>query len=106
MIGMKKPAKAKNIMVKLAEATRAVRIVYSAHANQRLKEREIIKPEVEFVLANGHHEARKDQFNEVFQAWDYSIRGKTVDGRELRVVVGFIEPQVLIVTVIDLDKKD
>jgi len=93
-------------MVKLVEAIRVGRIVYSAHANQRLKQREIIKPEVEFVLANGHHEARKDQFNEGFQTWDYSIRGKTIDDRSLRIVVGIIEPQVLIVTVIDLDKKD
>ena len=81
-------------------------LLYSSHANSRMKERKIIKPEVEYILSHGHHEARKDQFNEEFSSWDYAIRGKTVDGRSLRIVVAVIEPNVLIVTTIDLDTKD
>jgi hypothetical protein len=52
------------------------------------------------------HEARKDSYSEEFQAWDYAIRGKTLDGRNLRVVVAIVAPNILVVTTIDLDKED
>lgn len=71
-----------------------------------MKLRGIIKPEVEFILSHGHHEARKDQFNEEFDTWDYAIRGKTLDGRNLRIVIAVVNPSVLVVTTIDLDTKD
>jgi len=71
-----------------------------------MREREIIKPEVEYVLQNGFHEAKIDQFSNEFAEWDYAIRGKTVDGRSLRIVVAVVRPNVLIVTAIDLDKED
>jgi hypothetical protein len=53
-----------------ASAVKAGRLVYSGHANQRLLERQIIKPEIEAVLINGHHEVRKDQFDEHRTACD------------------------------------
>jgi phage terminase large subunit-like protein len=65
-------------------------------------ERGIIKPEVELILTEGHHEAKKDQFNEEFQSWDYAIKGKTMDGRILRVVVALVQPNVFVITTIDL----
>ena len=89
-----------------AEAAKGGRLVYSNHANERIRERGIIKPEVEYVLEHGHHEARKDSYSEEFQAWDYAIRGKTLDGRNLRVVVAIVAPNILVVTTIDLDKED
>lgn len=103
---MKRPAKVKSIMQASAQAVKAGRLLYSAHANSRMKERGIIKPEVEHILSHGHHEARKDQFNEEFGAWDYAIRGKTLEGRNLRIVVAAVDPNVLVVTTIDLDAKD
>lgn len=84
----------------------AGRLTYSAHANQRLGQRKILKPEVEYVLFFGHHEARKDQFSEEHRSWDYAMRGKTIDGRNLRIVVALEEPNLLVVTVIDLDLED
>ena len=87
-------------------AIKTGRLRYSAHANQRMHLRKIIKPEVEFILKYGHHESRKDQFNAEHESWDYSISGKTLDGRKLRVVVAYEEPHVLVITTIDLDKED
>ena len=71
-----------------------------------MKERSIIKPEVEYILSNGHHEIRKDQFNAEFDDWDYAIKGKTLDGRNLRIVIALVAPNVLVITAIDLDAKD
>ena len=103
---MRRPAKVKNIMKLTSTAVKTGQLLYSGHANERLHERRIIKPEVEVVLTSGHHEARKDQFNQQHGVWDYAIRGKTADGRSLRIVVALIEPKVLIVTAIDLDKEE
>ena len=100
---MKRPPKAKAILQTISLAVTDGLVLYSNHANERMLERGIIKPEVELILTEGHHEAKKDQFNEVFQAWDYAIKGKTVDGRVLRIVVALVQPNVFVVTTIDLD---
>ena len=103
---MKRPDKLKDILAVVRAAVGSGQLVYSAHANSRMRERGIIKPEVEQILKGGHHEAKKDQFSIEFGAWDYAIRGKTVDGRSIRIVVASVRPHVLVVTAIDLDKED
>ena len=103
---MKRPDKQKNLLDTISTAIGSGNLVYSSHANQRMYQRGIIKPEVEYVLENGHHEAKKDQFNEGFGSWDYAIKGTTVDGRKLRIVVAIERPNVLIVTAIGLEKED
>ena len=56
------------------------------------------------MLRRGFHEKRKDKFDEFHNAWNYSIRGKTVDNRALRIVVSFdAETVMLIITAIVLD---
>jgi hypothetical protein len=99
---MKRPPKAKMLLQTITAAVANGLILYSKHANQRMLERGIIKPEVELILTKGHHEAKKDQFNEEFQSWDYAIKGKTVDGRTLRIVIGLAEPNILVITAIEL----
>ena len=59
------------------------------------------------MLRNGYHEKRKDKYEELYKAWSYSIRGKTVDNRRLRIVVSFDkETGMLIITAINLDADD
>ncbi len=103
---MKRPDKVKDILGLVSTAVAAGHLTYSRHADQRMSKRGIIKPEVEYVLKNGHHEAKKDHFNEAYRSWDYAIKGLTVDGRRLRIVVAMEQPNVLVVTAIDLDKED
>ena len=73
------------------------------HAIDRQNERQITRPEILYVLKNGYHEKRKDKFDESYNSWNYSVRGKTVDRRELRVIVSFDESGMLIITAIDLE---
>ncbi len=75
---------------------------YSNHANLRLLQRKIIKPEVEHVLRNGRHNKSKDDFKIQHKSWDYCVEGKTVDGRLLRIIVAIVEPNLLVITAIDL----
>ena len=74
------------------------------HTTERQYERQILRSDVLYVLLNGYHEKRKDTFVEAFRAWNYAIRGKTVDKKDLRVIVSFDSVGMLIVTAIDLDK--
>lgn len=76
---------------------------YSAHAEVRMVERKIIKPEVEFILRIGHHNQKKDKYNDEYNSWDYAIEGKTIDNRKLRIILAFVEPNILVVTAINLD---
>ncbi len=57
-----------------------------------------------YVLTTGYREAKKDEYKEEHQSWNYAMRGKTVDDRKLRVAVSFDKDDLLIITVIDLEK--
>lgn len=77
----------------------------TTHAVQRKKERKILLPEILHVLVTGRHEKSKDDFEEIFHAWNYAIRGSTVDGFNLRVIVSFdSEKDLLIITAFYLEK--
>ncbi len=69
------------------------------HAILRKDERQIHLPHILHVLKNGRHEKEKDFFDIKRQIWKYAVRGKTVDGVDLRVIVAF-EEKMLIITVI------
>lgn len=59
-------------------------------------------PDILEVLETGYHEKKKDEFRVDFQSWNYAVRGKTIDGDELRIAVYFEEEMVMIATVIRL----
>jgi len=81
------------------------RFLDTRHASERQTERQITRSELLYVLKTGHHEKRKDKFDGFYQAWNYSIRGKTVDRRDLRIIVSFDKPNgMLIITAIELEK--
>lgn len=57
------------------------------------------------VLRNGFHEKEKTLFNNKFQTWNYAIRGKAVDGEDVRVILAF-EKDMIIITAIRLPRKN
>lgn len=75
------------------------------HAIERRLQRNISVSDIIAVLTTGWHEPSKDKYLEEYAAWNYSIRGKTIDNRLLRIVVSFDEKDMLIITVIDLQKR-
>jgi hypothetical protein len=74
---------------------------------ERRREREITLMEIKTVIGNGWHEKARDRYEEEHSAWSYSVRGKTVDRRSLRVVISFEADArgelLLLVTAIDLE---
>ena len=53
------------------------------------------------VLKTGRHESGKTSFDNRFQAWNYAIRGRTEDSKEVRVIISFSHG-MMIVTVMEL----
>ena len=85
------------------------RYLVSKHAWQRSRDRKISIGEVKFILENGWHEKRKDQWRDDHATWSYAIRGKTRDGIDGRIAVAIDRTQnetLVIVTIINLASKD
>ena len=101
---MDRPPKISNLMGTIRKCIEEGRYLDTRHASQRQAERDVTRPELLHALLNGYHEKRKDKFEVAYNAWNYSVRGKTVDARALRVVVSFDENNMLIITAIDLSK--
>ncbi len=70
---------------------------------ERLGQRSLELSDLMFVLLNGVHEEKMTQFDTKKQAWKYAIRGKTLEGVELRTVVSF-DGHMIVITVIRLVK--
>lgn len=96
-------AKDPDLLRKIREAVESGNYLESKHALERAIERNIIAPEYEYVLKTGNHESNKDEFDQIYNTWNYAIRGKTINGRELRIIVTFDEDDLLLITVIDLE---
>jgi len=75
------------------------------HAKLRLNQREVTLQEMEQVITRGYHEKGKDEYKPEHESWNYSIRGKTIDAKELRIAISIDKASgLLIITVIDLAK--
>lgn len=99
-----RPVKNAKVLEKIRDKASRGDYIPVEHAKQRLEQREVTDPEMRYVLTTGYREPRKDEFKEEHQSWNYAMRGKTVDDRKLRVVVSFDKDDLLIVTVISLEK--
>jgi hypothetical protein len=93
--------KTAELLQKVREHIQKGRYIVSMHALQRQNQRLIDLKNVLYVLKNGNHEAEKDLFDIKRQMWKYAIRGKTIDGINLRVIVSLAE-EMIIITVVRL----
>ncbi len=69
----------------------------SRHAAERKAERDVDLFDIQKVIGTGWHEPSEDRFKEEHDSWTYAIRGKTVDGVDIRIVVAFDEEDFLVV---------
>ena len=99
---MQHPPKIANLLSIVRRCLDQGRYLDTRHVTERQVQRGISRIEILHALRNGFHEQKKDKFDEVFSAWNYAIRGKTIDRRELRIIVSFDENNMLIITAIDL----
>jgi uncharacterized protein DUF4258 len=76
----------------------------SKHAIDRELERKINLADVLYVLKNGYHEKQKTSFDELFRTWKYAVRGKTLDGIDIRIIIAFDSNGMMIITVMHVVK--
>ena len=103
---MKYPPKLDRLMQRIFDAVDRGEYVVSNHAYERATDRQVPIPHAEYALRHGFHEKKKDQFKAEYQAWRYAIRGKSPDHVNVRIVVAFADDGLMIVTVINLDRRD
>ena len=99
---MRKKPKIQNLLEAVRCSIESGRYFDTRHATDRQTERSISRIEILYVLKLGRHEKSKDQYQERYKAWNYAIRGRTIDRREVRVIVSFDENNMLIITAIEL----
>jgi len=103
----KKPLKLNDPLNVARRCLKSGKYTVTYHAKIRQIERIVPLPDVIHTIENGWHEKKKDRYDEKFKAWNYSVRGKSTDQRELRVIISFDEgTELLIVTVIELKLEE
>ena len=102
----KKPDKIKNLLDFVKRCIDNDNYRDSIHAQERKAQRGITITEILYVLRNGWHEKKKDEFKEEYQSWNYAIRGDTVDEVSLRIIVSFeASMRMLIITAMYLTDR-
>lgn len=91
---------------KINECLQQGKYFQSLHFIEMMEKREVSFPNVLHVLRNGCHEKKKTFFHEFSNKWRYAIRGRTTENVEIRVVITFDDKDMIIITVIDLVKKE
>lgn len=101
----KRPAKLENILILAKECIDSNRYIPTFHAECRQLERDITLLDALHVIKNGYRELKHDQYDEYWKAWNYAIRGTTLQDETIRVIVSFDDDlKLLIITVINLVK--
>jgi DNA-directed RNA polymerase subunit F len=98
-----KQAQAENLLNKIRELIKKEKYRFTAHAIERRVQRAISVQDTRHVLTHGFHEKGKTTFDERNKAWNYAIRGKTLDNKDLRIIVA-IDEELIIITVIKVTK--
>ena len=93
-----------NLLERVREYVQRDKWSFSQHAFQRKMERDIDVLDVSYVLTHGYHESRKTKYNEARNSGNYAIRGVTLDGVDIRVIVTFIPLECLVVTVMKVTR--
>ena len=104
----KRPAKLADLIAKVRNAVRTGRYwdTYHVEVENPARGRAITRLEMRQILETGRPEPARDRFDDGEAAWSYAFRGKTVDGRELRVIVAFHEDRMVIVSAYELSLEN
>ena len=94
-----------NLLEKIRDHVGSRKYRVTEHAVSRQTLRSLKLPDILEVLRNGFHEKEKTLFSNKFQTWNYAIRGKAIDGGDVRVIVAF-EREMIIITAIRLPRRN
>ena len=86
---------------KILEHIKSGKYRLTKHAAEEQAKDDIDLQDTLHVLKTGSHESEKTTFNNRFQNWNYAIRGRTEDSKNVRVIISFSN-EMMIVTVMEL----
>lgn len=98
---MKRPDKHDQVLCLAREYIDQDRYLSTFHALNRQLERDITLLDALYVIKTGYRVPKRDQYKAEWNAWNYAIEGRTLQGDNARVVVSF-DDGLLIITVINL----
>ena len=100
-------AKRPNVNLEVIKALETGYLIPSFHAQEQMKNRDILMSDLEEALYMASREESKDSPTTDGKAWKYSLRGLIDSGeKDLRIIVVFDDPKVVIVTAIDKNRKE
>lgn len=79
---------------------------YTVHAENRKFERMITEQDALYVIETGWRVPIRDNFVKIYESWTYAFEGYTLQDDLLRVIVGFDESMMLIITVMHIPKRN
>lgn len=95
-----------NVVQDVIEALESGNLIPSFHALEQMEKRDIQFSDIEEAIYKAHREESKDSLSKNGRNWKYSLRGKNKnDDKDLRIIVVFDDPDAIIVTAIDKNKK-
>lgn len=97
MAARKRPPKHSDVLGLARARLASGRFRDSRHAGEKKQERDIDFYDVERVIKTGWREASEDRFKTEHQSWTYAIRGRTLDGVDVRIVVALDEEDYLVI---------
>ena len=102
-----KVVKRPNVLIELIKALEEGRLIPSFHAQEQMKKRDILMSDLEEALYRAKREDHKDSPTKDGKDWKYSLRGVNESGeKDLRIIIIFDDPKVVVVTAIDKNKKE
>ncbi len=88
-----------DVLRRVKEHVRNGTYILREHAIEMQEKRRVSLADDLRVLEYGRHESEKDIFEVKNQRWKHAIRGKTINGIDLRVIIAF-HAKLAIITVI------
>jgi hypothetical protein len=83
------------------------RLIPSFHAEKQMQARYIQMSDIEEMIYRAHIEDHKDSPRNDGKDWKYSLRGLNDKGdKDIRIIVVFNGPDTVVVTAIDMNKKE
>ena len=96
-----------DVIIEVIKALEEGHLVPSFHAQEQMKKRVILMSDLEEALYGAKREEGKDSPTRDGKDWKYSLRGVNESGeKDLRIIVVFDDPKVVVVTAIDKNKKE
>ncbi|MEN0060401.1 MAG: DUF4258 domain-containing protein [Bdellovibrio sp.] len=100
-------AKRANVIQDVIKASESGNLVPSFHAEQQMEKRDVQISDIEEMLYRAQREDDKDSPTKDGKGWKYALRGLNDNGdKDIRIIVAFNDPDTVIITVIDKNKKE